>query len=126
MSEVTTQVENGVLVMTINRPEAKNAVNRAVAEAMAAAMDELDANDDLRVGILTGAGGTFCSGMDLKAFLTGELPMVKGKGFAGFGRIPAQEAADRRGRWLCAGGRDGARDHLRSARRQRQGAVRHP
>lgn len=91
MSEVTTQAENGVLVMTINRPEAKNAVNRAVAEAMAAAMDELDANDDLRVGIVTGAGGTFCSGMDLKAFLTGELPVVKGKGFAGFVEAPPKK-----------------------------------
>jgi enoyl-CoA hydratase len=46
-------------------------------------MDELDANDDLRVAILTGAGGTFCSGMDLKAFVTGEMPHIAGRGFAG-------------------------------------------
>ena len=91
MSEVQTLADDGVLIITINRPEAKNAVNRAVAEGVAAAMEELDANDDLRVGIIKGAGGTFCSGMDLKAFLTGEMPMVKGKGFAGFVESPPKK-----------------------------------
>ncbi|MEE4192972.1 MAG: crotonase/enoyl-CoA hydratase family protein [Halieaceae bacterium] len=81
--EVLTSAENGVLVVTLNRPEAKNAANRALAEGVAAAMDELDSNDELRVAILTGAGGTFCSGMDLKAFVSGETPVVKGRGFAG-------------------------------------------
>ncbi len=81
--EVLTSAENGVLVVTLNRPEAKNAANRALAEGVAAAMDELDGNDDLRVAILTGAGGTFCSGMDLKAFVSGETPQIKGRGFAG-------------------------------------------
>ena len=57
-----------VQVITINRPEARNALNGAAARAMAAAADELDADDELRVGVLTGAGGTFCAGMDLKAF----------------------------------------------------------
>ena len=73
----------GVMTITINRPKAKNAVNKAVAEGISAAIDELEANDELRVAILTGADGTFCSGMDLKAFVTGELPMVEGRGFAG-------------------------------------------
>ena len=81
--EVLTSADNGVLVVTLNRPEAKNAANKALAEGVAAAMDELDSNDELRVAILTGAGGTFCSGMDLKAFVSGETPMVKGRGFAG-------------------------------------------
>lgn len=81
--EVLTSAEDGVLVVTLNRPEAKNAANRALAEGVAAAMDELDGNDELRVAILTGAGGTFCSGMDLKAFVSGETPVVKGRGFAG-------------------------------------------
>lgn len=85
---VLTSAENGVLTITINRPEAKNAINRAAAEGLAAALDELDGNDDLRVGILTGAGGTFCSGMDLKAFLQGELPVVKGRGFGGLTEAP--------------------------------------
>lgn len=91
MSEVQTLADDGVLIITINRPEAKNAVNRAVAEGMAAALEELDANDALRVGIIKGSGGTFCSGMDLKAFLTGELPMVKGKGFCGFVEAPPKK-----------------------------------
>jgi len=81
--EVLTSAENGVLVVTLNRPEAKNAANRALAEGVAAAMDELDSNDELRVAILTGAGGTFCSGMELKGFVSGETPVVKGRGFAG-------------------------------------------
>ena len=81
--EVLTQAEDGVLVITLNRPEAKNAANKALAEGVAAAMDELDGNDDLRVAILTGAGGTFCSGMDLKAFVSGETPHIPGRGFAG-------------------------------------------
>lgn len=82
-NEVITERADGVLVVTLNRPEAKNAANRALAEGVAAAIDELEASDDLRVAILTGAGGTFCSGMDLKAFVTGELPQVEGRGFAG-------------------------------------------
>ena len=88
MSEVLTQAENGVLIITINRPEAKNAVNQAVAKGLAAAMEQLDSDKSLNVGIITGAGGTFCSGMDLKAFLRGELPSIKGKGFAGFIESP--------------------------------------
>lgn len=80
---VLTQAENGILSITLNRPEAKNAVNKGVADGVAAAMDELENNPALRVAIITGAGGTFCSGMDLKAFVTGELPVVEGRGFAG-------------------------------------------
>lgn len=83
MSEVLTEVEGNVLIITINRPEAKNAVNKAVAEGIAAALERLDAETDLRCAIITGAGGTFCSGMDLKAFVRGEMPHVEGRGFAG-------------------------------------------
>ncbi|MXO91975.1 crotonase/enoyl-CoA hydratase family protein [Pontixanthobacter aquaemixtae] len=81
--EVLTQEQDGILIITINRPEAKNAMTKAASEAIAAALDHLDASDDLRVGILTGAGGTFCSGMDLKGFLKGESPSVPGRGFGG-------------------------------------------
>jgi enoyl-CoA hydratase len=81
--EVLTSAKDGILTITLNRPKAKNAANKALAEGVAAAMDELAANDELRVAILTGAGGTFCSGMDLKAFVTGETPNIPGRGFAG-------------------------------------------
>ena len=74
---------DGVATITINRPDARNAMNKAAAEGIAAALDRLDAEDDLRVAILTGAGGTFCSGMDLKGFLRGESPVVEGRGFGG-------------------------------------------
>jgi enoyl-CoA hydratase len=80
--EVTVPVD-GVLVVTIDRPEARNAVNAEVAEGIGAAMERLDAEPELRVGILTGAGGTFCAGMDLKAFVRGERPVIAGRGFAG-------------------------------------------
>ena len=58
--ELLTEVNDGVMVITINRPDAKNAMNKAAAEGIAAALDRLDAEDDLRVAVLTGAGGTFC------------------------------------------------------------------
>lgn len=81
--EVLTEVDDGILIVTINRPEAKNAMSQAAAEGIAAAMDRLEAEDGLRCAILTGAGGTFCSGMDLKGFLRGERPTVEGRGFGG-------------------------------------------
>lgn len=89
--ELLTEVRDGVLIVTINRPEAKNAMNKAAAEGIAAAMDRLDAEDDLRVGILTGAGGTFCSGMDLKGFLRGESPSIEGRGFGGIVQAPPKK-----------------------------------
>lgn len=89
--DVLTQVDDGVLIVTINRPEAKNAMNKAAAEGIAAAMDRLDEDDDLRVGILTGAGGTFCSGMDLKGFLRGESPSIEGRGFGGVVQAPPKK-----------------------------------
>jgi enoyl-CoA hydratase len=85
---VLLEEDGGVLVITINRPEARNAVNADVAKGIAAALDELDSRKDLAVGILTGAGGTFCSGMDLKAFLKGELPYAEGRGFGGIVEKP--------------------------------------
>jgi enoyl-CoA hydratase len=81
--EVLVDVSDGIMTVTLNRPKARNAANRALAEGVAAAMDQLDADDSIHVAILTGAGGTFCSGMDLKAFVTGETPNVEGRGFAG-------------------------------------------
>jgi enoyl-CoA hydratase len=86
--EVQVVVTDGVMTVTINRPAAKNAVNLVVARGIAEAMIELDANDTIHAAILTGAGGTFCSGMDLKAFVSGELPIIPGRGFAGLAEAP--------------------------------------
>jgi len=80
-----------VLLITINRPEQRNAVNAAVATGIAGALDELDADSELSVGVITGAGKGFCAGMDLKAFVAGERPHVEGRGFAGI----TQRAADK-------------------------------
>src|SRR3954452_8479403 len=80
---VLTERRDGVLLITLNRPQARNAVNSALAHGVAAALDELDADDELKAGVLTGAGGSFCAGMDLKAFVAGESPHVEGRGFAG-------------------------------------------
>jgi enoyl-CoA hydratase len=91
MSEVLVEHENGLVIITINRPEARNAINRAVSYRVCEAVDELDARDDLRVGILTGASGTFCSGMDLKAFLRGEITRVEGRGLMGIAMTPPRK-----------------------------------
>lgn len=89
MSDAVLVEERGsVLVITINRPEAKNALNADVARGVAEAVDRLDADADLRCGVLTGAGGTFSSGMDLKAFLAGETPMVGDRGLCGITAAP--------------------------------------
>jgi enoyl-CoA hydratase len=89
--EVLVTHEDGIAVITINRPDQRNAVNRAVSYGVCAAVDELDARDDLRVGILTGAGGTFCAGMDLKAFLRGEVTRVEGRGILGIAMTPPRK-----------------------------------
>jgi len=80
---VLTERRERVLVITINRPDQRNAVNAAVAHGIAAALDELDGEDGLSVGVITGAGKGFSAGMDLKAFVTGERPWAGDRGFAG-------------------------------------------
>ncbi len=80
-----------VQVISINRPQARNALDAAVARAVAAAVDELDASGELRAGVLTGAGGFFSAGMDLKAFLRGETPAIDGRGLCGITRTPPRK-----------------------------------
>jgi enoyl-CoA hydratase len=82
-SEVLTERRDAVLVIAINRPDQRNAVNAAVAEGIGRALDELDADSGLAIGILTGAGKGFCAGMDLKAFVAGERPWYADRGFGG-------------------------------------------
>lgn len=94
-----------VLVMTINRPQARNALDGATARALAEALDELDESGDVGAGVLTGAGGAFSAGMDLKAFLTGDLPAVGDRGFGGLTQRPPRKPliAAVEG-WALAGG----------------------
>ena len=88
--EVLTERRGRTLVITINRPEARNAFNLPVAQGLANAMDELDDTAELSVAIVTGAGGNFCAGMDLKAFMAGEVPSIPGRGI-GFTERPPRK-----------------------------------
>jgi enoyl-CoA hydratase len=88
---VLTEVRGRVLLITINRPDQRNAVNAAVAEGIAVAMDQLDADPELSLGVLTGAGKGFSAGMDLKAFVTGERPYAGDRGFAGITQRAAEK-----------------------------------
>ena len=103
--EVLVERRGAVQVITINRPQARNALDAAVARGVADAVDELDASDDLRAGVLTGAGGFFSAGMDLKAFLRGETPAIEGRGLCGITITPPRKplVAAVEG-WALAGG----------------------
>lgn len=82
-NEVTTEVQGQIMIITLNRPEAMNAVNLELAQQLAASLDELDRNNAVSVGILTGEGRGFCAGMDLKEFVSKGMPMVGDRGFGG-------------------------------------------
>lgn len=77
-----------ILVLTMDRPQARNAMSLAMAQQIADALTMLDERDDLSVAVITGANETFCAGMDLKGFARGERPVVDGRGFAGLVRQP--------------------------------------
>ena len=87
-AELLVETRGPVLIMQLNRPQARNAATLEMAEAMALALDTLDSQPELRVGIITGAGGSFCAGMDLKGFLQGKRPSVPGRGFCGLTMRP--------------------------------------
>jgi enoyl-CoA hydratase len=90
-SPVLTERRDGVLVITLNRPDARNAVNAALAEGIGKALDELDDDGELSVGVITGAGKGFSSGMDLKAFVAGESAWYGDRGFAGIVQRPPRK-----------------------------------
>jgi len=83
MSELLRERQGRIEILTINRPEARNAINLATATALSDALDEIEADDDVWVVVLTAAGDkAFSAGMDLKAFAAGEFPITE-KGFGG-------------------------------------------
>lgn len=85
---VLVEIDGPILVVSINRSRVRNAIDRATSQAIADAIDRLDADPQLAVGILTGAGGHFSSGMDLNAFLAGERIELAGRGLAGICETP--------------------------------------
>jgi enoyl-CoA hydratase len=97
--------EHGVLLLTLNRPHAKNAMTQNMAQLIAAALDRLDEDPTLNLAVLTGTGGAFCAGMDLKGFLRGERPSIPGRGFGGVTQAPPRKPliAAVEG-WALAGG----------------------
>ena len=88
---VLVERRGNVLLITLNRPAVRNAVNAALAAGVAGALEELDADESLSVGVLTGAGGFFCAGMDLGAFVKGESPWFGDRGFAGIAQRSARK-----------------------------------
>lgn len=89
---VSTQVIDKIQIITVNRPEARNAINYETAQELLKAFESLDANPDVVAGILTGANNTFCSGMDLKAFAkSGQRPYAGDRGFAGLCEKPPRK-----------------------------------
>lgn len=93
---VTFEVADRIAVVTINRPDARNAIDASVAQGLSAALDEVETRRDISVGILTGAGGNFCAGMDLKAFLRGEVVRLPDRGFAGVTQVKSSKP------WIAA------------------------
>lgn len=82
-SEVLVDVVGSTMIITLNRAAKRNAVNRSMAETIADALDRLDETRHLATGVITGAGGNFCAGMDLTEFVRGIRPSLPGRGFAG-------------------------------------------
>jgi enoyl-CoA hydratase len=80
------EVQGATAIITLNRPDQRNAVNADICDGLRNAVDRLENTPELRVGILRGAGKVFCAGMDLKAYLAGGADdVLMGKhGFAGF------------------------------------------
>lgn len=105
MSAVRFEQADGIAVITINRPEQRNAVNLEVAHGIARAIDTFEGSANLSVAILTGAGDTFCSGLDLVGFTRGEIPILPGRGFGGLTENPPSKPliAAVEG-WALAGG----------------------
>ena len=123
---VLTERRGNVLLITLNRPAVRNAVNAALAAGVAGALEELDSDESLSVGVLTGAGGFFSAGMDLGAFVRGESPWFGDRGFAGIAQRSAREAPDRGDRGVRPCGRHGDRLGVRSDRGRQGGQTRHP
>lgn len=86
--ELLLESHGRVRVLRLHRPQARNAMTGKLAREIATAMDAFEASDTWQVAVITGEGGNFCSGMDLKAFTRGELPWDPVRGFGGLTERP--------------------------------------
>lgn len=87
-ADVLARTQDGILVVTLNRPDKRNAMTRAMSERIAHLIDEFETDPGLRVLVFTGAGPAFCAGMDLARFAAGETPSLPGRGFGGITQRP--------------------------------------
>lgn len=102
---VIVEMSDGIVQVTLNRPDRRNALTGEMARIVACALDELDRRADLRVAIVTGVEGVFSSGMDLNAYLAGDRPSVPGRGLMGFAeRAPAKPVIAAVEGWALAAG----------------------
>lgn len=104
MSEVLSEISDGVMTITLNRPEAGNSLNEAVGRALVDAFAAAEADDAVRVVVITGTGEkVFCAGLDLKAFAAGADMMVIGAGLDAIGKCPKPVIAAVNGAALAGG-----------------------
>ena len=124
---VLTERRGRVLLITINRPDQRNAVNAAVAHGIAAALDELDGDSGAVASACCSAPARgFCAGMDLKAFVAGERAVRRGPRLRRHHPARGRQAADRRGRGIRAGRRARDRARVRPDRRRPRRPARDP
>ncbi|MBS1886020.1 MAG: crotonase/enoyl-CoA hydratase family protein [Actinobacteria bacterium] len=90
---IATEVRGAVLLVTLNRPEARNALNLELVSGLCDSLERLDADPTLRTAVLTGAGPGFCAGMDLKAFGDGEPVWEGGADGPGLKRVLTEPMA---------------------------------
>ena len=88
MKPVLAEIRGSVLILTLNRPEVRNAMDLAAARCLEAELDAFEANGELRVAILTGGPSFFCAGTDLKAASDGSRPITEKRGYFGIVRRP--------------------------------------
>jgi acetyl-CoA C-acetyltransferase len=119
---------DGIAVVTINRPERRNAIDLATAELLEQVVDLVEADPDIRVAVLTGAGGTFSAGMDLKAAAQGSFAMTERGGPLGIAsrRVETPLIAAVEGHALAGGCELALVAHLVVASREAQFGIPEP
>src|SRR3954451_6369281 len=90
MSHLETELHDHVLVVTMNRPEAKNALSPEMLVGLADAWDRIDSDPQIRCAVLTGAGGVFCAGADLKAMNDSQTPSAAAQGMRSMPALPGR------------------------------------